>query len=218
MILFALILSFALLLALLLSPSLRYKLRIGVRHAAFNVAMTLPLSEHALSLLPTAAHVSNLLTKVGADGDHYAVIAATSDEPLGLCIDEADTGNSLTRRKAIYLPGWKKPELVLSSCAVAFGQRLFSDGTGKVMLEPTVAGTYWFVGRSVGTCSGSGKLVPIDLCEPEKLLVIAKLTCIGAATGANDATTLATLGKVVADLTAIAAAGATPCRIKFLAA
>ena len=213
------ILLFTVLAALaLLSPSLRSSLRLTVRRAAFNVAMTLPLQEHALSLLPTAAHVTNLLVKVGADGDHYAVCAATADEPLGLCTDEADAGSSLARRHSVFLPGWRKPELVLSSCAVTFGVDLYSNGDGKVCLEPTTVGTWWFVGRSVGTCSGSGKLVAIDMMKPSKLVVIAKLTCIGATAGTDDTTTEALLAKAVADLTAIAAAGATPTRIKFLAA
>jgi len=56
------------------------------------------------------------------------------------------------------------------------------------------------------------------MMKPSKLVVIAKLTCIGATAGTDVTTTEALLAKAVADLTAIAAAGATPTRIKFLAA
>ena len=212
------ILLFTVLAALaLLSPSLRSSLRFTMRRAAFNVALALPPAEHSISLLPTAAHVTNLFVKWGADGDHYAVCAATADEPLGLCVDSADVGG-LTRRKSIFLPAWRKPEFALAGAAILVGARLYSDGTGKVVPTPTTVGTYWYVGRALAPASGTGKLVPIDMCQPEKVVVIAKLTCIGATAGTDDTTTEALLAKAVADLTAIAAAGGTPTQIMFLAA
>lgn len=117
-----------------------------------------------------------LLGKVGADKDHIAVVAATADEPIGVMTDEASAaeepvgveplGNSLRT-----LP-------VVASAAIALDVDLYQTATGKVSIKPTVAGTYWKVGKSVEASTADGDVIEMIPQKPRKLIVLAALTSV----------------------------------------
>jgi hypothetical protein len=117
-----------------------------------------------------AIATENLLVKVGSDADHFAVLAAVTDLPLGACIDTPDADDQV----AIALLGCadETRELVAGE-AIGAGVHVFAGATGKVTTEPEAAGTYFCVGTSVTAASADGDPIEVDTCVPFEVTVSA---------------------------------------------
>jgi hypothetical protein len=158
-----------------------------------------------------------LLMKRGTDANHAAVCAAASDEPLGLCTDEAAAAEDSIAVKLLGIV--KETVLMVAQGNIAADVDVYSYGDGTITVEPTAAGTFWKVGKS--RTAGSAALeMEVEPCRPDKLIVLAALTCTnGTAAGAADLAALKTEMELATDdLRRLAAALATPCRVKILAA
>lgn len=116
-----------------------------------------------------------VFVKQGADDEHIAAIAATSDKPVGVIEDEAAAAEDGID---VLLPGaTDKTVLVLAGAAIAtLNVDLYLTSVGKVVIKPTAAGTYWKVGRNKTLAEAANDQVEVELCEPRKLIVLAALT------------------------------------------
>jgi hypothetical protein len=190
---------------------------------AFNVFTE---GTHELSLPRRAAGAITLdwllLKKTGTVG--VVDICGAADEPEGICDDQAAAAGDQVN--LILLGVSNRTLLAQTSEAIANGDQLYTAANGKVQNEPTVAGTYWHVGKAVRAADANTP-VEFEPCKPTKLVVIAALTSGQNATAA--ATDLATAealanalkadyNKLQADHAALAAALATPARVKILSA
>lgn len=159
-----------------------------------------------LSLKSDAAITTrHLLAKRGSDANHAAVIAAASDEPLGLLFDEAAAAEAAI---GLQLLGVSPGTLVgVAQGTIAADVDVYSYGDGTLTVVPTSAGTFWKVGRSV-TASTAGLLIEFEPCVPQKVVVLAALTSSnGTAAGAADLAALKVEAeKIGDDVRALAAA------------
>jgi predicted RecA/RadA family phage recombinase len=117
-----------------------------------------------------ALTVKHYLVKTGTDADHIAVIAAASDEPLGVCIDEATAAEDGVSVK--LLGACKGTVLMVANETITAGEDVYSGTDGRVQDLPAVAGTYWKVGRSV-TASTADLEIEVEPCTPRKVVIIA---------------------------------------------
>jgi hypothetical protein len=117
-----------------------------------------------------ALTVKHYLVKTGSDADHIAVCAAASDEPLGVCIDEAEAAEDAVSVK--LLGACSGTVLMVASETITAGEDVYSGTDGRVQDTPAVAGTYFKVGRAV-----TGTTVDLELevepCTPQKVNVVA---------------------------------------------
>jgi predicted RecA/RadA family phage recombinase len=134
-----------------------------------------------------ALTVKHYLVKTGTDADHVAVIAAASDEPLGVCIDEATAAEDGVSVK--LLGACKGTVLMVANETITAGEDVYSGTDGRVQDLPAVAGTYWKVGRSV-TASTADLEIEVEPCTPRKVVIIANGSTLAqtqaAMLGAND--------------------------------
>lgn len=146
------------------------------------------------------------LVKKGADAEHIAIPTATADEPIGVCIDEPAAAEDPV---TVLLLGAHEGTIpMVAGGAITDGARLYMGSTGSVVVKPTAAGTYWFVGNAQGAWS-TGEVVPVIPSRPRKLIVIAALTSTNgtaAAASASLANLAAEAEKIGDDVRAIAAA------------
>ena len=112
----------------------------------------------------------HLLVKRGSDAKHAAVISAASDEPLGVCFDEASAAEEAIGVQSLGV----RPNTVpmVAQGTIAADVDVYSYGNGKVTTEPSTAGTYWKVGKS-RTASSAGLVIEVEPCQPRKLVVLA---------------------------------------------
>lgn len=209
---FLLILGAIILAAICLLPLAARHSR-GLRRAAFVVAInTLPgnlgTSEKSRRYLASAAVATRyLLAKIGADDQHAAAVAAASDEPIGCFTDEAAAAEDPLN---VELFGVTNRTLVLvAKVAITLGADVYSDGTGKVTIKPTAAGTYWKVGKALTASGADNDPIEVAVQKPRKLIVIAALTSTNgtaAAASASLANLAAEAEKIGDDVRAIAAA------------
>ncbi|MBB5033165.1 hypothetical protein [Prosthecobacter vanneervenii] len=160
--------------------------------AAFVTAIMIPMIKLAFS--PTArrrvrhnalgdgthAHLSlradapigtkNYLVKRGSDANHAAVVAAASDEPLGVCPDEADAAEDPI--DVILLGVAKRTVLMVAQGTIAADVDVYSYGDGTVTTTPAATGTYWKVGKS-RTASTAGLEIEVEPCQPRLTKVVA---------------------------------------------
>lgn len=134
--------------------------------------------EGILSLKADAAmSVRHYLVKRGSDADHVAVPSAASDEPLGVCIDEADAAEDPVAVK--LLGACNGTVLMVANETITAGEDVYSGSDGRVQDLPTAAGTYWKVGRSV-TASTADLEIEVEPCTPQKVVIIANGSTLGA--------------------------------------
>lgn len=150
----------------------------------------------------------NLFVKQGADDEHIAAIAATSDKPVGVLTDEAAAAEDPVN---VVLPGaTNRTVLAVAGAAIAaLNADMYITAAGKIVIKPTAAGTYWRVGRNKTLADADGDPVELELCTPRKLIVIAALTSTNgtaAAASASLANLAAEAEKIGDDVRAIAAA------------
>lgn len=133
-----------------------------------------------------AISVRHYLVKIGSDADHVAVLSAASDEPLGVCIDEAEAAEDAVSVK--LLGACKGTVLMVANETLTAGEDVFAGSDGRIQDLPGTAGTYWLVGRTV-TATTADLEVEVEPCLPRKLVVIANgaslATTQAAMTGAN---------------------------------
>lgn len=134
-----------------------------------------------------ALTVKHYLVKTGSDADHIAVIAAASDEPLGVCIDEATAAEDAVSVK--LLGACKGTVLMVANETITAGVDVYSGTDGRVQDLPASVGTYWKVGRSV-TASTADLEIEVEPCTPRKVVVIANGSTLAQTQavmlGAND--------------------------------
>jgi hypothetical protein len=134
-----------------------------------------------------ALTVKHYLVKTGTDADHVAVIAAASDEPLGVCIDEAEAAEDPVSVK--LLGACKGTVLMVGNETITAGEDVYSGTDGRVQDLPAVAGTYWKVGRSV-TATTADLEIEVEPCTPRKVVIIANGSTLAQTQavmlGAND--------------------------------
>lgn len=123
-----------------------------------------------------------LLGKVGSDAQHVAVVAAASDKPIGIMADEAEAAEALVNVQ--LLGSLEGTQIMVAGGDITAFADVYSDGAGKVVVEPSAAGTYWWVGRAVEAGS-DGLEIEVIPRLPQKVVVVAN--------GASLATTQAAM-------------------------
>jgi hypothetical protein len=110
----------------------------------------------------------NLLVTVGSDADHFAVMAAVTNVPIGVCIDTPDADDEV----AIALLGCadETREMVAGE-AIAAGVRVFAGADGKITDEPAAAGTYFCIGTAITAAAADGDPIEVDTCVPYPVTV-----------------------------------------------
>jgi hypothetical protein len=128
------------------------------------------------TLLADAAHSArHLLCKAGTDSGHIAVISAASDEPLGFCIDEPDAAEA---EATLQLAGLGPDTVIgIAGEAVTAWEPAYSKGDGKLMDQPTSAGTFWRVGTFLED-GASGAEVAVWPSKPQKIIVVANASTL----------------------------------------
>ena len=169
-----------------------------------------------------------LVVKVGTDIGHIAVCGA-ADEPLGVCSDAPLIGES---GSVDVFGAAKGTRRALAGAAITAGADVYTMAGGYLSAEPTVAGTYWLVGRALqaGAAPSNGVYDDFEFaaCKPIRVLVIAAPTQTSSTTIANLHSTavapvktdfdalLVEAGKLQADYYALRAAIAAPALVKYL--
>jgi hypothetical protein len=145
-------------------------------------------------LLSDAAHTArHLVVRRGSDADHFALGTAAA-EPLGICLD---TPAAAEATGAVALLGVTPGTLrAVGSEAIAIDAEVYCAANGKVQDRPTVAGSYWRIGKAVTPCTGDGDQFEVAHHAPVRVSILAN----------------------AADLTAVKAAATAPSQIMFLGA
>ena len=157
------------------------------------------------------------LVKIGSDAAHCAVLAATSDRPVGICTDEPAAAEDLVN--VDVLGASAETKTMVASGVIAAGATVVTDSNGKVQTEPTVAGTYWIVGTSITASAADGDLFEVEPCRPIRLVVVAAFTSTNgtaAAASGSLANLAAEAEKIGDDVRALGTALATPALVKVL--
>ena len=151
----------------------------GLRRASLVVAInTLPAnvgsSQRSRRYLASGALATRyVFVKAGADDQHIAAVAATSDQPLGVITDEAAAAEDPID---VELPITDRTlPLVAAEAIATLNVDLYMSAAGKVGLKPTAAGTYWRVARNKTLAGAANDPVECELLPPRKLIVIAAL-------------------------------------------
>lgn len=121
-----------------------------------------------LTLLADAALADhNLRVKLGSDANHFAVAGA--EAALGICTDDPDTAEDPYN---VALLGAAKGTLVgVASAAIAAGDYIVGQTTGRFRTLPTSAGTYYVEGKAVTAASADGDEFEFVPCLPYAVTV-----------------------------------------------
>jgi hypothetical protein len=152
-----------------------------------------------------------LLCKSGSDTQHVTPLESAADQPFGTAVDQPYREGDVT---AVRLLGARQgTQTLIAAGAINQGAAAYSDGTGRVMAEPTEPGTYWLVGRIVGGAAlNPGDYLEVETCQPKKVVVLA---AIESAQIGNDPTETQFNG-LQADVANLAAAMGTGALFKVL--
>jgi len=170
----------------------------------------------------TAFASKYLLAKADATAGEIDV-CGVSDCPVGIATDEADIGDPLAMKILGVSP---QSALVTASAAINAGAYLYTAANGEVQAEPTVAGTYYLIGRAIGSASGAGDIFEAETCVPVKLIVLAKpsstvaainaLTFSSTPTQAQAQALQTAVATLATDFLAVTGAAAGPTLLKIL--
>jgi hypothetical protein len=129
---------------------------------------------HAGAITVTANAVfSNKYLLAKADSTPGEVdVCGASDIPVGVATDEAAVGDILALK--LLAVGAQTTRMV-ASAAIAADALLYTAANGQVQTEPTTAGTYYLVGRSLTAATGAGDRLEVESCLPVRLTVAAVL-------------------------------------------
>ena len=132
-------------------------------------------SKNSRRYLASAAVATRyLLAKAGADDEHIAVVAATSEKPIGVITDEAAAAEDPVNVELLGVGNRTLP--LVAAGAIAVAADVYATALGKVDVKPTAAGTYWRVGVALTAPGAANDPVEVALCKPRKLSVVAALT------------------------------------------
>ncbi len=142
--------------------------RLRGRALAINVGLTpSETSRGTQSSIPdTAISFSNALVKLGATDREFTLIAAATDIPLGIVINDAVTTNDISAGmpKAVALLGLYPESLPgVASGAIAAGAEVVADlvTPGYIKQLPSASGTYVVIGRARRAVVSAGDPVSI---------------------------------------------------------
>lgn len=154
-------------LAVVVAPLCMRRLNRRPRGVACNIAEG--THDCALSKLTDAAITTrHLLYKFGSDAGHIAVMAATSDVPVGTVPDEASAAEEDV---SVLLLGRGPTKKMIASEAIAVADEVFTTATGKVQNRPAGAGTYWYVGRALTAAAADNDPIEVNDCVPVRVVI-----------------------------------------------
>ena len=155
----------------------------------------------------------HLLFKPGSDSEHI-VVGTAAAAPIGTCPDEADAAEIDVE---VTLLGIHERTLIMvASGVIAADADVYTDAAGKVQTEPTVAGTYFRVGRALTAAAADGDRIEVQHHKPIKVVVLAALAIASTAAGSDAGTTQTCANACRTDLLALRAALAAPAELKLL--
>jgi hypothetical protein len=139
----------------------------GHHHVACNVAEGAHASGNLTLLADAALSDRNLRVKLGSDASHFAIAGA--EAALGVCTDDPDTAEDAYN--VALLGGVAGTLIGVGSGAIAAGDYLSGDTTGRFKTLPTSAGTYYVEGKAVTACGGNGQEFEFVPCLPYAVTV-----------------------------------------------
>lgn len=110
-----------------------------------------------------------LIMKTGADAAHAVICTAATDQPMGICTDEADAAEDPIN-VAILGAGASTLKVTLGGTVVK-DDLLVADSAGKAVKLSTTAGAYWSIGVALQG-GDSGDVIEFDP-QPRKVIVSA---------------------------------------------
>jgi hypothetical protein len=110
----------------------------------------------------------NLLGKFGSDVDHVALCGA-AELPLGVIEDEAAAAEDPVAVALLGCTG--RTVRMVASEAIDYGEEVFTAASGKVQDPPTVAGTYYRVGRAIQAATTDGDEIEVIPYTPTAYVV-----------------------------------------------
>lgn len=127
-----------------------------------------------LTLFPDAAITSRyLLVKFGSDGSHIA-IAGAADIPLGICTDSTDvqTGDITKPLTVNVLGAVRGTQRGVAAGVIVPGAFISPAANGQVQTLPATTGTYYIIGRYVGTVNAAANTyAEFTPCLPTQRIV-----------------------------------------------
>ncbi len=164
-----------------------------------NYNMAVDTHKNKLSRTNDAAIATrHLLYKEGTTPGTTVAVCGAGDAPLGT-IDNIEplTGKD----QAVLLFGKAWTQKMIASAALAVGARVYTAASGKVQGTPTIAGTYYYLGRVLKASGADGDVMEVETVVPQKVIVIAAATA-AALTG----TLTGTVNGALVDVAAAAGA------------
>jgi len=156
----------------------------------------------------------HLLYKPGSDSEHILVNTAAVC-PLGTVPDEADAAEIDIEVRLLGI--YDGTLIMVASGVIAADVDVYTDAAGKVQAEPTGAGTFWRVGKSLTAAAADGDRIEVQHHKPIKVVVMAALTVASTAAGSDAGTTQTCANACRTDLLAIRTAlNAAPAELKML--
>lgn len=155
----------------------------------------------------------HLLYKPGSDSEHIVVNTAAVC-PLGTVPDEADAAEIDIEVRLLGI--YDGTLIMVASGVITADAEVYTDAAGKVQAEPTVAGTYFRVGKALTAAAADGDRIEVQHHKPIKVVVMAAFTAGTTAAGSDAATTQALANAIKVDLAAIRTALAAPAELKVL--
>jgi hypothetical protein len=102
------------------------------------------------------------MVKRGSDANHFAITAAITDVPLGVCIDEPAAAEASATIQ--LLGSCKETILMRAAAAIAQDALLEATANGRVQTLTVTTGTHFCVGRALQAAANAGDPVEVDPC------------------------------------------------------
>lgn len=126
--------------------------------------------EDGITKLSDASIASRFrLVKFGSDADHIA-LNGENDMPLGVCTDEP--GAAEVPADVKFLGQANSTRTMVAIEAIAVNVEVFTANNGKIQNEPTVAGTYYKVGKTLTPAAANNDEIEVESCYPVKFVVV----------------------------------------------
>jgi hypothetical protein len=106
-----------------------------------------------------------LIVKKGTDATHIALNAASTTQPLGVCLDEPAAAEDLV---AVQLLGSNVGTVkMVASEAIAVDALVYTAANGKIQDPPAASsGVAYKVGRALQAAAGDGSVIEVEPCFP----------------------------------------------------
>ncbi len=139
-----------------------------VKHIGRQTAENIAEGTHGgtLNMLADAAQTTRfMLAKFGTDANHVAIMAATSNIPLGPYLDEPSAAEEQTAIALLGVyPGTLK--MIAGEAMATVGVELYTGAAGKVTLLSGSAGTYYKIGILLSVAAADGDIIEVQHCIP----------------------------------------------------